>query len=167
MPQLLPPPTPNANPRTWLAVLMVMATASACGNKIGDDCRSSIDCSFDGDRSCDVSQPGGYCTVQGCDVRSCPDEAMCVRFFPSQYLTKPCDPATEDISSNECAPDELCLESGLCAPRATERRYCAVKCSNNGDCRDNYECRYVGEHGSSSLDPKDLGRARFCAPRPS
>lgn len=147
-------------------LLLATAVASAgCGNKIGDDCRSSIDCSIDGDRSCDISQPGGYCTVVGCDTRSCPSDASCVRFFPSKFLTRPCDPATEDSGSNACNADEVCLESGLCAPRATERRYCVAKCGGNSDCRDGYECRFVGEHGSSPLEPKDLGRTRFCAPR--
>jgi hypothetical protein len=147
------------------AALLILAGNGACGNKLGDSCNSSIDCSLDGDRSCDVSQPGGYCTVQGCDAHSCPDEAMCVRFFPSKFLTTPCNPATEDISSDECSLDQLCTEGGLCAPRATERRYCVAKCGGNGDCRGDYECRFVGEHGSSSLEPGDLGRARFCAPR--
>ena len=151
----------------WIGALLALATTAACGNKIGDDCHSSIDCSFDGDRSCDISQPGGYCTVQGCDARSCPEESMCVRFFPSMFLTQPCDPATEDLSTDECPSDELCTESGLCAPRATERRYCTLKCSNDGDCRGGYECRFVGERGSSSLEPRDLGRAKFCAPRAS
>lgn len=146
----------------WLVAALWL---SACGNKIGDECRSSIDCSIDGDRSCDIAQPGGYCTVQGCDSRSCPDESACVRFFPSKFLTRPCAPTTEDNGTDACSPDEVCLESGLCAPRSTERRYCALKCGNDGDCRSGYECRLVGEHGSSPLEPRDLGRVRFCAPR--
>lgn len=139
--------------------------AAACAKQVGDSCKTNIDCNIEGSRPCDISQPGGYCTVEGCNLNSCPDEAMCVRFFPSKYLTQPCDPATEDSTSNACAADELCLESGLCAPRGSERRYCALKCGNGSDCRGGYECRFVGEHGSSSLNPNDLGKAKFCAPK--
>lgn len=35
-----------------------------------------------GDRSCDLSQPGGYCTIADCSPGSCGDEGRCVRFKP-------------------------------------------------------------------------------------
>ena len=50
------------------AVLM----ASACARTIGDDCTTNVQCSALGDRFCDLSSPGGYCTVEGCDSTSCP-----------------------------------------------------------------------------------------------
>src|SRR5262245_47832083 len=68
-------------------LLAVAATAGAgCSREIGDDCVTAVDCNPNGSRSCDSSQPGGYCTIQGCDERSCPEEAVCMRYFPAQFL---------------------------------------------------------------------------------
>ena len=144
---------------TRLAYVALLATivAAGCSKEIGDDCRTSIDCSQESERTCDISQPGGYCTIEGCDERSCPEEAVCIRFFPRQYLTKKCaDPPG-------CGSDELCLDDGLCAPRSSERRYCAKKCGD-GDCRSSYECRTAGTEGSMALVAKPESRVRFCAP---
>jgi hypothetical protein len=139
------------------AVLVVAALAlcGACTKKIGDDCKSSIDCSQDSERTCDISQPGGYCTIEGCDERSCPSEAACVRFFPRLYLTKHC--------ADGCTNDELCVDD-FCAPRASERRYCAHTCGNDGDCRDGYSCRQAGKDGTLPLDLDPNAVVRFCGP---
>jgi hypothetical protein len=139
---------------TALAALLL---CGGCTKKIGDDCRSSLDCSQEGDRLCDISQPGGYCTIAGCDERSCPDQAVCIRFFPRLFLTKPC------TDTAGCNPDEVCV-GDLCAPRASERRYCAQSCGNNGDCRGGYVCREAGKDGSLSLTPRPDVQASFCAP---
>src|SRR5437773_953709 len=90
---------------------------AACGKKIGDECQTSVDCSPNGDRSCDRSQPGGYCTIDGCDQRSCPEDSVCVRFFPGKFLTMACVAATEDLpgGTNDCSADEICLDEGRCA----------------------------------------------------
>jgi hypothetical protein len=91
-----------------VATLLVLA---GCGHKIGDSCGQNVDCSPLGDRFCDIASPGGYCTVEGCDISfvvatkscsvdsncdsgqncrngqcgtfvdSCPSEAVCIRFF--------------------------------------------------------------------------------------
>jgi hypothetical protein len=137
------------------AVLLAVLAGSACTKKIGDDCRSSIDCSQDSERTCDISQPGGYCTIEGCDEHSCPDESACIRFFPRLYLTKPC--------AQGCAVDELCV-GDMCAPRSSERRYCAKTCSNNGDCRGGYICREAGKEGSLPLTANPDSPVHFCAP---
>jgi hypothetical protein len=122
----------------------------------------AADCQTDDDtRSCDISQPGGYCTIDGCDERSCPSEAACIRFFPWPFLTETCDPA----APSACAPDEICLDMGRCAPRSSERRYCALRCDDNGDCRDGYECRQAGQLGSMALTTKPGAAVKFCAPR--
>ena len=34
---------------------------------MGDSCQTSTDCDPNGNRVCDLSQPGGYCTILGCD----------------------------------------------------------------------------------------------------
>jgi hypothetical protein len=136
-----------------------------CGRGIGDGCKTSFDCSqTSNDRVCDVSQPGGYCTIERCDETSCPDESVCIRFFPRLFLTRPCDPAAPAVSTG-CRDDELCLDSGLCAPRASERRYCAHTCGGGGDCRGGYECRVAGTLGSMALVRSPEKRVRFCAPK--
>jgi hypothetical protein len=141
--------------RTAAAVAALVLSASSCAKKIGDDCKSSIDCSQDAERTCDVSQPGGYCTIEGCDERSCPSESTCIRFFPRLFLTKAC--------TSGCAADELCV-GDLCAPRASERRYCAHTCSNNGDCRGGYVCREAGKDGTLALTGNPAVTVSFCAP---
>ncbi len=151
-------------------MFLLGATASlltACGKKIGDECETSLDCNPEGAWTCDRSQPGGYCTVDGCDHRSCPDDAVCIRFFPGRFLTMVCDPPAEDTpgGTDDCGPDELCLPEGRCAPRASERRFCAASCGENGDCRGGYVCRESGSEGTVALLPTPGATARFCAPR--
>jgi hypothetical protein len=132
-----------------------------------------------------MSQPGGYCTIEGCDQSSCPDGTACIRFFPEQFLTEPCNPACEDTdpastksspcpdkipvcelptATNDCPADELCLPNGVCAPRADEQRLCMKTCSNNSDCRGGYECRIGGTLGSLPLLGDACGSVSFCAP---
>ena len=148
-----------------LGLLAIGMIASACSREIGDACRTSIDCQSEAEteRMCDISQPGGYCTIEGCDDRSCPEESACIRFFPQMYLSKPC--------SAGCTAEEVCLANprggdGLCAPRRSERRFCARTCEENGDCRDEYECRQAGERGSAALTTNPAAVVRFCAPVP-
>lgn len=149
-----------------LLVVAVALGLGACGNSIGDGCGSSSDCSQQGDRICDQSSPGGYCTVIGCDVGTCPDEAVCVSFFPVTQLTEVCTPATVET---DCASDEVC-SAGKCAHRTTEQRYCMKKCGDAPDCRDDYECRApdrVASHGGEPVpDPDDglVASQPYCAP---
>jgi hypothetical protein len=173
---------------------LAVLAGGACKRQIGDDCKTAADCDPSGTRACDLSQPGGYCTIQGCDETSCPSEATCIRYFPTQFLTKPCNPFCEDracpaddggvaqdggtddggaddggagattVIRNDCAADEICLDSGLCAPMATEKRYCVKVCSSNGDCRSGYECRLAGREGSMVLSSNINATTAFCAP---
>jgi hypothetical protein len=170
--------------------LVVVASAAGCGHSIGDGCSTNTDCSANGDRTCDLSQPGGYCTVEGCDQTSCPSDSACVRFFPTQFLSQPCNPACEDTNpppvdpinpvvptstcparmpvceqaTNYCSADQTCLPVGLCAPRAQEQRLCVKTCGGNGDCRGGYECRAGGIQGSVPLLSDPCGTVSFCAP---
>jgi hypothetical protein len=149
--------------RVLMLVLLVAAGAAAgCAKQIGDECTTAADCNPNGTRSCDQSQPGGYCTIQGCDETSCPSEAVCIRYFPAQFLTQPCNPL--DMPS-DCAADELCLPSGLCAPLSTELRYCVKSCTKNDDCRGGYECRLAGTRGSIALRSNPGDAVHFCAPQ--
>lgn len=143
-----------------VALLLAVAT-TGCRREIGDECVTAVDCNPNGSRSCDATQPGGYCTIQGCDEGSCPEEAACMRYFPAQFLTKPCDPS----AVTACAADEICLDGGLCAPLSTELRYCVKTCASVEDCREGYECRLAGTRGSMALTRDPATVVNFCAPR--
>ena len=144
----------------WLALATLLG---ACGSEIGDDCSTSVDCSPDGDRICDPTLPGGYCTVEGCDEGTCPDDAVCVRFFPTSGLLHTC--------AAGCAAHEVCLSDGFCAARKSEDRFCMRGCAQDYQCRDHYVCRETGMAGAElaqapddpeAFDPDRVGR--FCGP---
>jgi hypothetical protein len=166
----------------WVALLALLP---ACAAKIGDSCTTNLDCDPLGERICDTAQEGGYCTLDTCDEDSCPDDALCISFFPTQ-LSDPCDPATEDAvnlerpnpdgscptgstcATNDCTADEFCLTSGFCVNWTQERRFCMKPCSNDGDCRSGYECRHTGTRGAEVVpDPEQntVKQAKFCGPR--
>jgi hypothetical protein len=149
-------------------LLLFAAQLAACGKKIGDECKTAFDCNqTDETRTCDISQPGGYCIIEGCDQRSCPDEAACVRFFPRLYLpAEPCNP--QDPAA--CGFTGKCIADGdgkqaKCAPLSSEIRRCVLMCDKDGDCRDGYECRTSGTYGSEALTDVPNGRVQFCSPR--
>lgn len=62
--------------------LALSLSFGACAPEVGDDCETGLDCSAAGTRLCDRTQPGGYCTIQGCEKGTCPEEAVCVQFRP-------------------------------------------------------------------------------------
>jgi hypothetical protein len=105
--------------RLW--VLGMAVTLGGCAPSIGDHCNSSTDCSVQGNRTCDTSQPGGYCTVLGCTANSCPNSAACVVFR---------------VSIPGCAYDDYH------APARTGRALCMAHCDQDSDCRqsDGYVC---------------------------
>lgn len=139
--------------------------APACGKNIGDPCTTNVDCAQDGTRDCDLSQPGGYCTVDGCDEYSCPSESVCIRVFPFPSTGVACTQDTDCATGrfclaegfcsttakcaqdSDCGSDSLCLPEGLCVSRISERRYCEYSCGGNGDCRSGYVCRQAGVEG--------------------
>jgi hypothetical protein len=164
-----------------MRALLVAAAVSVvgCGHNVGDDCHTNVDCSPAGDRFCDTSAPGGYCTVDGCDVNTCPDEAVCIRFL-TPLLDEACtfDPAHPNSRADCPHPDDrcvcdltinkMCVGSAHCAPESTERRWCQLKCSSNSDCRTAYECRSTGTLGAEPVPTltNPLGTpAKFCAPK--
>jgi len=154
-----------------LAVLGIVAVG--CGKEIGDECVVSTDCATDGTRSCDSSSRGGYCTIQGCDFDTCPEEAACIRFFTGNFANRDCNPASEDRGTDDCSLDELCSLVGKCVPRSSEVRYCMRTCGDDSDCRDGYECRdqtLMVEHGGEPvLAPGGLvteSSVKFCASQP-
>lgn len=157
-----------------LLFALALGLIAGCEDKIGDSCEFNVDCSPQGDRLCDLSSPGGYCTIENCTAEVCPEESHCIAFYPSAFLTTPCDPLTEDAAdpataTDDCTPDEKCISTGFCVSRASARRFCMKKCGVPSDCRDEYECRRSGLDGAeyvAPLDSSDPGKTvRFCAPK--
>jgi hypothetical protein len=162
-------------PAPLLLTLFAISVAG-CGKSIGDECTTNVDCSQSDVRDCDLSQPGGYCTINGCDEQGCPSEAVCIRVFPYEYRT-PDNTCTQDSG---CPSDHLCLPdvpSGFCVPRASERRYCAKSCSSNDDCRSGYVCHEAGIEGNQPTSntfgcmalvagANQSTVVKFCAPTP-
>lgn len=68
------------SPPVRIPALLFVWILAACSPQIGDGCQQSSACSVNGDRLCDRSQPGGYCTILDCQADQCPDDAICVRF---------------------------------------------------------------------------------------
>ena len=100
---------------------VIFAFGTGCQPSIGDACSTSTDCSTQGDRLCDTTQPGGYCTIFNCEPNTCPeDEAACVAFHGSL------DPACGSADDGEWA--------------RFERSFCMALCEDNSDCRSDYVC---------------------------
>jgi hypothetical protein len=140
-------------------LLLAALSLGACKKDIGDACKNSIDCSQESERLCDISQPGGYCTIEGCDEKTCPEQSVCVRFFPH-------DPKGPTVACSACTADEVCLQDGHCVARASERRFCVHSCNDNGDCRGGYTCTLVGNGGTMPLHPDPTAVVHYCAPSP-
>lgn len=88
--------------------LLALLSLAACAPQIGDDCRTSINCSINGDRFCDRAQLDGYCTVRGCDPDTCPDDALCIewRFEPPR--------GTDSYCMKSCSRDRDCRDGYWC-----------------------------------------------------
>lgn len=132
------PELPARRPRlaSWRRLLMVgwaVSSAVGCLPKIGDDCQNDADCSQVGDRVCDTSQVGGYCTQFNCTPESCPkDEGICVAFGASPSLVSGC------------------ADEGRPSPFA--RSFCMKPCSKDKDCREDYLCIDLAEDDPWAAD---------------
>ncbi len=96
---------------TRFALGLFLAAAAllvGCRPEVGDSCKISTDCSITGDRLCDTSQPGGYCTIFNCEAGSCPDEAICVEFhgtaerFARRFCVRYCEGASDCRAGYVC-----------------------------------------------------------------
>jgi hypothetical protein len=145
-------PLPLLASRARLVLFLVLALGG-CSPEIGDPCTTSTDCSQNGDRLCDISQPGGYCFIFNCEpagsnpAAKCPDEAACVAF------------------NAEASPVEGCANALGSTPYT--RSYCLKKCDNGDDCRSGYVCVDVetaangaGSHYFSAVNVD--GRSKVC-----
>src|SRR3954465_24135 len=107
-------------PEKLLLLALLVAVPFGCKPKIGDDCRISTDCSTAGDRLCDITQPGGYCTVFNCEPGTCPEDSACVSF------------GTTLSALPQCAPSQ--------GNSPYRRSFCMARCGSDADCRPGYEC---------------------------
>lgn len=161
-------------PLALFFLLLGWATASAaCSRKIGDACTTSSDCDPSrGTRTCDLSQPGGYCVIEGCDARSCPEDSFCVRFFPTLYASAVCEPPCSPapcVPVAACFADEECVgpdAEAVCVRRSLEKRVCVQSCGGDGDCRGGYVCRATGREGAIALTLTAGATPKYCRPKP-
>jgi hypothetical protein len=125
--------------RTAFASLCFASLAVACTPELGDSCSNSLNCSSQSSRECDRTQPGGYCTISPCERGTCPEEATCVKFRPSQerlsvtYCMRKCG------KDNDCRDDDgyRCLTaeefSTRCEAETLDgagKRFCALPSPN-------------------------------------
>ena len=114
-----------------LTLAGALPLAVGCSPAIGDTCGSSTDCDINGTRICDLAQPGGYCTIAGCDVGTCPSgEASCVQFrsdvprLTESFCMYSC------TSDSDCRTDEgyRCVSAASVAAVVLEgpSRFCAM-----------------------------------------
>lgn len=109
-----------------LAICWLALGLGGCLPKIGDDCQTDADCSQVGDRVCDTSQVGGYCTQFNCTPESCPiGEGICVAFGNAPSLVTGC------------------ADEGRPSPYA--RAFCMKPCTRDADCRAGYLCIDLAE----------------------
>lgn len=110
-----------------------LALLAGCQPQIGDDCRRDLECSQLGDRMCDTSQPGGYCTIANCTPTSCPaGQAICVAF------------------NNEPSSVPGCRNVGRTSPYV--RNFCMKNCSEDSDCRSGYVCVDLSQENPWNAD---------------
>ena len=111
----------------------MLLLALGCQPQIGDDCIRDRDCSQLGDRICDTTQPGGYCTQFNCNPTNCPqDESVCVAFGNRPSSVPGCD------------------NTGRPSPYV--RNFCMKTCSKDDDCRDGYVCLDLNEENRWGAD---------------
>lgn len=86
---------------------------SACSPQLGDSCSTALNCSVNGDRACDVTQPGGACISYDCQADQCADDAVCVRFHPAEPRRSLVACMRRCHSDGDCRTDEgyRCIDS--------------------------------------------------------
>lgn len=119
-----------------------------CTPHIGDHCQLNTDCSIDGTRVCDNSQPNGYCTSFNCTPNSCLDNAVCVMV-------------------NASVPG--CPYDDYQAPSRTHTTLCLAHCSTDSDCRtgDGYVCRDPRQPPYNAQITDDNTNQKVCVAQPN
>jgi hypothetical protein len=120
------------------AALLALLAMAGCRMNIGDSCGGSADCSITGERQCDLTQPGGYCTVFSCDPDTCP-EGACVewRFIPSRtaetWCMKTCGADSSCRGEYRCVfPEEVNRDGEWEADLAPDDRVARITDLNQG-----------------------------------
>lgn len=100
---------PRLMMRRISTLLVAIALLFGCSREIGDSCETSVDCDVQNKRICDLTQPGGYCTLRGCEKGTCPEEAVCVLFRPEpeRLAASWCMYACDD--NDDCRDNYSCL----------------------------------------------------------
>ena len=129
-----------------LALSLAALSAFGCTPKIGDDCTVSTNCSTTGDRLCDITQPGGYCTKFNCEPGNCPDDAACVNF------------GTELSPVQGCAPSQ--------ANSPYKRSFCMASCGSDSDCRGGYKCLQPSEFNAVLAEHSSGNKVCAVPPKP-
>ncbi len=129
------------------AALLALAISQACSPAIGDKCIVSTDCSVQGDRLCDTSQPDGYCTQLNCRGNDCADEAACVLF---------------NSAVPGCNYDD---RTGGYGSRIA-RSFCMAECKDNTDCRPDYVCADPRSAPWNAVILDNSQSRRGCLPQP-
>ena len=126
-----------------LAVLALSCVLAGCTPHIGDHCNLNTDCSLQGTRVCDNSQPNGYCTQFNCGPNTCPDNAACVAIYSA-------------------VPG--CPYDGYQTPARTARSMCLANCAQNSDCRtgEGYTCVDPTQAPLSGVVIDDNQNKRVC-----
>lgn len=121
-------------PSLVVALLLFAAlSAVGCAPEIGDECETALDCSSSGSRQCDRTQPGGYCTIVGCERGTCPEESVCVKFRPSL------ERIAVTYCMAKCETDSDCRDD------------------------DGYECMNKAEFSEGEAEVLDSASAEFCS----
>lgn len=134
----------SSPPYSW--ALAACFSILGCQPSIGDSCTTNADCSLTGDRLCDPTPPGGYCTQFNCLPGKCPDEAACVGFYTKL--------------ASECTMVKV-------PDQRFERSFCMKKCESDSDCRasEGYACLAPGDLAGISaavLEDGETASTKVC-----
>lgn len=165
------PRAPMAGRRLLFVVALFaqVVALGACQRRIGSPCRVSTDCSFRGERICDLSylvdgdgnpdrNGRGECTIEGCTPGSCPKEGACIQVFNTEFLSVACDPDCEDrrpVAGEPDAGDPLakcaalddptiynrCTDQELCLPEGLCADLLSSRISCRKECNSDRNCR--------------------------
>jgi hypothetical protein len=135
--------------RNWLGFGLFALLSCGCQARIGAGCTTNQQCSGETQRLCDISQPGGYCTVLNCSPTSCPaGEAICVTF------------------ANAVSSLPACQNGSKPSPYA--RSLCMQYCVQDADCRADYKCVDISgdDPWSADIVSKDARYTKICISPP-
>ncbi len=119
-----------------LAGLTLWAPGCLGPSQVGDPCQTDAQCGReDGfDLACQVSVPGGYCTVRDCT---------------------PDDPATPEVEGQaSCPASSRCVQDG-----ARQSFVCRLSCQTRDECREVWACGQAGCENLMTCAPVHPGEA--------